>query len=401
MQFFKVALLACMLHATYGNPTELPACASDCINSVTAKLPCFPHSTCICGDNTLQQNVFSCMVMARSIFDSMCRFAVRDNTRINPAVTTAFGIPAIITSIVRFSELDRYSGVGDVFVAVALVSSIVVGTLEYPASFLGFGKDIWQIPFSNITSILKLSFIIQVFYILSISSYKMVFLYLYRRIFENNVPFRRTLDCLIGVTTVYFLVFSFLVVFHCLPISYAWTQWSGETEGTCLDFNAVAKASAGINILLDLLIMLLPLPQISRLHMGRNRKVVVLAMFLTGAGILAVSIIRLKAVVSFGNSTNPTWDNVATAYWSTIECFTAVICLNIPAVRRFVMNILGRLGFASCGSTASTYKTPQFQPNHPLRIKMTTTTTVTSHPFDQSDLSDISRPDASDSNGTN
>jgi hypothetical protein len=85
-----------------------------------------------------------------------------------------------------------------------------------------------------------------------------------------------------GIITLHFLIFLFLVVFHCLPVSYAWTWWPGETEGKCLNFNAIGQASAGINILLDLVIMLLPLPQVSHLQVKRNRKFLVFAMFLTG-----------------------------------------------------------------------------------------------------------------------
>ncbi|KAL3448142.1 hypothetical protein BJX65DRAFT_275956 [Aspergillus insuetus] len=66
----------------------------------------------------------------------------------------------------------------------------------------------------------------------------------------------------------------------------------------------------------------------------------------------------------------------------------AVICLNIPAIRCFVIRALGRLGFSSCGSTASTYETPRFEPNHPLRINRTITATVTSRPPDQFSFSD-------------
>jgi hypothetical protein len=49
-----------------------------------------------------------------------------------------------------------------------------------------------------------------------------------------------------------------------------------------------------------------------------------------------ISIIRLQSLVQFSSSTNPTYDNVPTAYWSVLEAFTGIFCVCMPALRRLL-----------------------------------------------------------------
>jgi hypothetical protein len=55
-----------------------------------------------------------------------------------------------------------------------------------------------------------------------------------------------------------------------------------------------------------------------------------------------VSIIRLRSLVQFASSANPTYDNVPTAYWSVMEAFVGIFCVSLPALRRFLANIFPR-----------------------------------------------------------
>jgi hypothetical protein len=49
-----------------------------------------------------------------------------------------------------------------------------------------------------------------------------------------------------------------------------------------------------------------------------------------------ISVIRLQSLVQFSSSTNPTYDNVPTAYWSVLEAFTGIFCVCMPALRRLL-----------------------------------------------------------------
>jgi hypothetical protein len=46
--------------------------------------------------------------------------------------------------------------------------------------------------------------------------------------------------------------------------------------------------------------------------------------------------------VQFSSSTNPTYDNVPTAYWSVLEAFVGIFCICMPALRRFLAHLFPR-----------------------------------------------------------
>lgn len=73
-----------------------------------------------------------------------------------------------------------------------------------------------------------------------------------------------------------------------------------------------------------------------------------------------VSVIRLRSLVKFGNSTNPTYDQYDVIYWSTIETNIGMICTCLPTMRlmlvRLFPKIIGsgtRSGGYATGTSAS------------------------------------------------
>jgi hypothetical protein len=85
-----------------------------------------------------------------------------------------------------------------------------------------------------------------------------------------------------GIVVTYFFAFFFGICFSCLPVTYIWTSWTGETKGGCLNFNAFGIACAVINIVLDVIVMTLPLHDIMKLNLRPMKKVLVMLMFCTG-----------------------------------------------------------------------------------------------------------------------
>ena len=89
---------------------------------------------------------------------------------------------------------------------------------------------------------------------------------------------------LIAICCLHGIIFTFLFIFQCSPISYTWTQWDGTGKGSCLDFDVGAVIHAVSNILLDFLIFALPMSQLWKLNLSRKKKFQVLVMF--GVGFL-------------------------------------------------------------------------------------------------------------------
>jgi hypothetical protein len=118
-------------------------------------------------------------------------------------------------------------------------------------------------------------------YVGAITSIKMAFLNLYLHIFPN-FGLRNAIYIVMGIVVAFFFAFFFGVCFNCLPVSYIWTSWTGETKGSCLDFNSFGIACAVINIVLDVTVMALPLHEIMKLNLRPMKKVLVMLMFCTG-----------------------------------------------------------------------------------------------------------------------
>ncbi|KAI8673190.1 CFEM domain-containing protein [Fusarium keratoplasticum] len=63
--------------------------------------------------------------------------------------------------------------------------------------------------------------------------------------------------------------------------------------------------------------------------------------------VTVVSALRLRFLVAFGNSINPTRDGYATCYWSIIELNVAVCCVCMPNLRLLLLRVFPRLGGSS------------------------------------------------------
>jgi hypothetical protein len=86
----------------------------------------------------------------------------------------------------------------------------------------------------------------------------------------------------IAVCVLYIIAFVTATALQCLPIHMAWDRWDGTQEAKCINLNLDAWMSAGINIVLDLVIICMPLRELSKLAMSKRRKFGVMLMFLGG-----------------------------------------------------------------------------------------------------------------------
>lgn len=190
-------------------------------------------------------------------------------------------------------------------------------------SALGFGRDIWTIPFNNVTTIIKVGpnhalhkqsvdshprslslslskaltsegggqiiqyvWLTEIMYMMTLGLTKIAILAFYLKVFPNE-GFRRVCWTTAAVCLCSFPAFSIFTIFYCTPVSYTWEGWTGEVAGHCLSFNKFAWIQTSINIVLDTFILVLPLPLVWRLNMGRRKRVLLMLMF--SVGVLYVS----------------------------------------------------------------------------------------------------------------
>jgi hypothetical protein len=80
----------------------------------------------------------------------------------------------------------------------------------------------------------------------------------------------------------YGIAFTTATALQCIPIRIAWEHWDGEHHGKCINLNLEGWISAASNIIFDIIIICLPLHELSKLALNRRKKAGIMLMFLGG-----------------------------------------------------------------------------------------------------------------------
>ncbi|KAK6210653.1 hypothetical protein LQW54_006002 [Pestalotiopsis sp. IQ-011] len=220
------------------------------------------------------------------------------------------------------------------------------------ARLTAFGVDIWTESTSTVTTALKLFFIDESFYLALLALCKLVMLCFFLRIFPNRW-FRITVYAAIGFVACSGIALVLLQVFQCVPLDYNWEGWKG-TFGShkCLNVNALTYTAASISIFQDVCLLLLPLPLTVTLHTSWRNKLNIVVMFSLGFFVLLTSCIRLRYIVLFARTVNPTWDYTDTLIWTALEVNVSIIVICLPAIRVYLSTSLPKI-FGSTGGSKS------------------------------------------------
>ncbi|KAJ9247285.1 hypothetical protein DTO280E4_874 [Paecilomyces variotii] len=291
----------------------------------------------------------------KNVTSTACGAPVRDKSKAISIAGVLGGVIALIAVIMRLTaRLPQYGGgfgLDDVAMIVTMLVVIPLSALSVPLANDGLGKDMWTVPFNNITNILHIYLFSEILYFSALALTKISILFFYLRIFPKQ-SFRRLCYIAIGLNFSYILTFVCVAVFQCRPIRAAWLRWDGSYPDNCNNINGQGWAAAVINMVFDVMVMSLPLHELSQLVLSRKKKVFVMFMFCLGFFVTIVSIIRLQSLVEFATTSNVTWDYVAIGYWSTIEVHVGVVCACLPAIRSLLLHIFPSV-FKSTTNAAS------------------------------------------------
>ncbi|KAF2274394.1 uncharacterized protein EI97DRAFT_127804 [Westerdykella ornata] len=322
----------------------------------------YPSLQCLMGSITqssCQLSDFQCIAQDKPL-NAQIETCVKRDCTIREALTTknftetAFGVPqrddsklvsytsliaggiALLAVILRvFARLPCWGGawgLDDWFMMVTMIPMVPLTVLSVVLAEQGLGKDMWTVPFDNITNILHVYYFDELFYIATIALTKISILFFYLRIFPHR-EFRLCTYATMAACFAYMLAFLPGVAFQCVPIRIAWEKWDDEHHGKCINMNALALAASALNMILDAIVVALPLRELAKLEMSRRRKAGILFMFLGGGFVTVVSMLRIKWMAQFANTQNVTWDYTPVGYWSTLEVHVGVLIACLPALR--------------------------------------------------------------------
>ncbi|KAL2817614.1 hypothetical protein BJX63DRAFT_419555 [Aspergillus granulosus] len=321
---------------------------------------CAPtNQTCMCTDENFTAMVELCVLRSCSIRESLttknvtstsCGAPIRDRTKAVSITGLTGGALALLAFflriIARLPCCGGQIGWDDWTMALTMVCFL---DLRSPESCLtdivaedGLGKDMWVVPFDNITHILYIYFFDECLYLTGIALTKISILCFYLRVFPRR-EFRILVYVAIGLNVIYIVVFDLISIFQCGPVQGAWLRWDETGDFKCNNINAQGWSAAAVNMALDIMVMALPLKELYALNLSWRKKAFVICMFSLGLFVTLVSVIRLESLIVFANTTNLTWDYVQVGYWSTIEIHVGVICACLPAIRALFRRIWPRM----------------------------------------------------------
>ncbi|KAF9885756.1 hypothetical protein FE257_012338 [Aspergillus nanangensis] len=345
----------------------MPPCALECFGPALSASGCaLTNQTCICTNPVLTATLEKCVVGSCTIRESLttknvtsqaCHAPIRDRTGAVSIPALVGGILAFIAFILRIIARTPWFGGkfgwDDYTMGLTIMLSIALTALSPVLADYGLGRDMWTLPFHNITMILYFYFWDELIYLSILPMTKISICCFYLRVFPQR-GFRTITYIVIALNVGYLISFVLISVFQCTPLHGAWEHWDGSGNFRCNNINAQGWCAAILNMLLDIIVMLLPLRELYRLNLSMRKKLYVMCMFSLGIFVTLVSILRLESMIHFASTQNLTWDYTAIGYWSTIECHVGIICACLPAIRALMRRVSpGVFGDTAVGTAPS------------------------------------------------
>ncbi|KAF2871394.1 hypothetical protein BDV95DRAFT_39967 [Massariosphaeria phaeospora] len=280
---------------------------------------------------------------AKKLIERGFECPVRDQTEVVASTAIAAGGMSTLVVVLRIvaqqSWLGGRFGWDDCVISFAGMLMVFFTSYSIFPSRRGLGMDIWDMHYEHIQSVLRLFYLTELLYVVSITLTKISILLFYLRIFPDR-SLRHLVHYAIWACVVYGITFIPTIIWQCIPVHYVWHYWDGIHKGTCSSATVHLWVSSCVNILLNIVVICIPLRELSKLSLSWMKRAGIMVLFSGGGFIVIVSIVRIRYLILFEKTNNPTWDYTPIGYWTTIEVHVGVILACLPVFRAFSKRIV-------------------------------------------------------------
>nr|AAD30436.1 integral membrane protein [Pyricularia grisea] len=331
--------------------TKTPACAMPCFTNAVISRNCSLASAqlvadCICVSNPTLSVAATCVqksckwkeqLIARNLtLFSLCKGYPIENRSadvINIAIIGfAVTVPVVIVRILSRLYSSGRLWWDDYTCLVASVFLFGMLGMQLESARLGFGKHIWVIDEMPGLSLLKYFWFGQMMYIVVQVFGKISILILYIRLFTTPW-FQMFWKLSMVFMALHGVGYMVLVIVQCLPVAAVYDR---SIEGKCMEFNPIVYSGAALSVFEDVVLVVIPIPELWSLRLNFKKKMGLMLMFAIGLVATVTSIVRINYLVKIGFTYDQPWDNVDPITWSVIEEFCAIICGSLPSCRAIV-----------------------------------------------------------------
>lgn len=282
------------------------------------------------------------------------------------SVFTAVSTIAVVLRCHARLFMLRCFGLDDAVMVAAQVLTIASAVAIGIEAAYGLGRHTWVVPERDLIPYMKAFYSSIVVYNVAVCLTKISILLQYKRLFANTIVQRITLTALCFLAA-WAVALAFLLTLICQPVA---AFWDSSIPGHCLNITTVWYVMAGVNLVTDFLILILPMPVISSLQLPSRQKYMLMGVFCLGflyapplppnpaqvtniqSSPCAISVYRIRTLGAVLSSDDPTYENVDAAIWSFLELTTGVLAACLPTLRPLFIAIVPRL-FASARTAVS------------------------------------------------
>ncbi|KAI1095729.1 hypothetical protein F5B19DRAFT_440751 [Rostrohypoxylon terebratum] len=268
--------------------------------------------------------------------------------------TIIFTILCGIFVLLRFVAV-RISGrtfyPDDGFILFAYLNMVALGGVGIWASMNGIGKSVFELSPYEIAVNAKLIMASNVCWLLGSVFVKLSILWLYHRLFATK-EFRRWSWPMIGIVICYGIAFLIVFLTNCIPPDQLWNPQPG---GHCRDMQYSDYATVGINLFLDLAILILPMPTLWGLQLPVRKKIMVTVMFSFGFATIVVMLYRIIITIQVRGDPDFTKHLDLIGLVSGFEVWFGIIIACLPTLAPLVRLSSDKFKTGSSGSRPSGY----------------------------------------------
>ncbi|KAJ5466667.1 hypothetical protein N7539_009396 [Penicillium diatomitis] len=253
------------------------------------------------------------------------------------AISAVAVLSVAVRFIVRFRSHNARPFMDEWLAAVSLVPMLALLASALVAGHHGLGKHVWLLEIGVMVKLKKILFSYLFIYLFELFLIKLCILSFYRRIFGR----RTTIWICLLLTVCWTLGSMIALLTSCAPVSYFWTSTYDLHSGHFrYDFYDYYIGNAATNVLIDLLILLIPIPVVWKLKMRITQKLMITGVFFIGVFVCVASIVRLHYLTYLKNTVDITWYMSDVYVWSTVEPCLGIICACLPALQPLVRSFM-------------------------------------------------------------
>ncbi|KAI1776307.1 hypothetical protein F4818DRAFT_413666 [Hypoxylon cercidicola] len=248
------------------------------------------------------------------------------------STTIIAGIALSLRLYTRLRVLKKTLEADDWLVIAAFIISVAMLAFVQKDIDHGLTYHVWDIPQDTYHIGERLyGLLAYLSFILSVSFAKMSMLVLYLRL-APHAWFRFTCYSCIAIIACYSLAAAFVESLACRPLQGIVDE---SLDAECYDSYPAYIALSSLNIGIDVIILLLPIPLVVRMQLPKRQKVSVILLFATGIVVCAVALKRVTYIPVLEASEDYDWDAVPDMILCFIEVNFGIICASVPTVRPF------------------------------------------------------------------